>query len=52
MWPEVLEEAYEMVEHEWIDESGFRAFIFTNPARFYTGTNPGLLQGNRCRIRP
>ncbi len=44
---EVLEEAWEMVEHRWIDEAGFEKFTFTNPARFYTGTNPALLQGHR-----
>ena len=42
---EVLEEAYEMVEHGWIDESAFGEFVFTNPARFYTGTNPGFFKG-------
>ena len=42
---EVLSEAYEMVEHEWIDEEAFRAFTFTNPARFYTGTNPKFFEG-------
>jgi predicted TIM-barrel fold metal-dependent hydrolase len=42
---EVLEEAHEMVEHGWIDEACFRDFVFTNPARFYTGTNPGFFTG-------
>src|SRR5450631_392983 len=42
---EVLEEAYEMVEHGWIDKPAFRDFVFTNPARFYTGTNPSFFQG-------
>jgi len=42
---EVLEEAYEMVEHGWIDEAAFRSFAFTNPARFYTGTNPRFFEG-------
>ena len=42
---EVLEEAWEMVEHRWIDEAAFEKFVFTNPARFYTGTNPGFFKG-------
>jgi predicted TIM-barrel fold metal-dependent hydrolase len=42
---EVLEEAHEMVEHEWIDEAAFEKFLFTNPARFYTDTNPGFFKG-------
>ncbi len=42
---EVLEEAWEMVEHEWIDEGDFRRFTFTNPVRFYTGTNPAFFKG-------
>ena len=42
---EVLEEAWEMVEHGWIDEAAFERFTFTNPARFYTGTNPGFFKG-------
>ena len=42
---EVLEEAWEMVEREWIDESAFKKFTFTNPARFYTETNPGFFEG-------
>jgi predicted TIM-barrel fold metal-dependent hydrolase len=42
---EVLAEAYEMVEHGLMDESAFRSFTFTNPARFYTGTNPDFFKG-------
>ena len=42
---EVLEEAWEMVDHGWIDEAAFTKFTFTNPARFYTGTNPGFFKG-------
>jgi len=42
---EVLEEAYEMVERGWIDEAAFRDFVFTNPAHFYTGTNPAFFEG-------
>jgi predicted TIM-barrel fold metal-dependent hydrolase len=42
---EVLEEAWEMVEHEWIDEASFKKFTFTNPVRFYTDTNPSFFKG-------
>jgi hypothetical protein len=42
---EVLEEAWEMVEHNWINEDAFEKFTFTNPARFYTGTNPAFFKG-------
>jgi predicted TIM-barrel fold metal-dependent hydrolase len=42
---EVLEEAWELVEHGLIDEAAFEKFVFTNPARFYTGTNPAFFKG-------
>jgi hypothetical protein len=42
---EVLEEAWEMVDHGWIDEHAFTKFTFTNPVRFYTGTNPAFFKG-------
>jgi predicted TIM-barrel fold metal-dependent hydrolase len=42
---EVLEEAWEMVDRGWIDETDFTRFTFTNPARFYTRTNPGFFKG-------
>jgi len=42
---EVLEEAWEMVDHGWIDESAFKKFTFTNPMRFYTDTNPAFFKG-------
>jgi hypothetical protein len=41
----VLAEAFEMVEHQVIDAESFRDFVFTNPVRFYTGTNPGFFKG-------
>jgi predicted TIM-barrel fold metal-dependent hydrolase len=41
----VLEEAWEMVEHDWIDEAAFEKFTFSNPARFYAGTNPAFFEG-------
>ena len=42
---EVLEEAHELVDNGWIDKKAFRDFVFTNPARFYTGTNPDFFAG-------
>ncbi|HEX4778835.1 MAG TPA: amidohydrolase family protein [Acidimicrobiia bacterium] len=42
---EVVEEAWDMVERGWIDEAAFRAFTFTNPVDFYTGTNPAYFDG-------
>ena len=42
---EVLEEAWECVEHGWITEDDFRDFTFTNPARFFLDTNPNFFQG-------
>jgi predicted TIM-barrel fold metal-dependent hydrolase len=42
---EVLEEAWEMVDHGWIDEDAFRKFTFANPAKFYTDTNPSFFKG-------
>ncbi len=41
----VLEEAWEMVEHGWIDTAAFEKFTFTNPVRFYTRTNPAFFDG-------
>jgi predicted TIM-barrel fold metal-dependent hydrolase len=42
---EVLEEAWEMVDHGWINPADFREFTFANPVRFYTGTNPDYFKG-------
>jgi hypothetical protein len=42
---EVLEEAWEMVDHGWIDEAAFEKFTFSNPVEFYTGTNPQFFKG-------
>jgi predicted TIM-barrel fold metal-dependent hydrolase len=42
---EVLEEAWEMVDHGWIDEAAFKQFTFANPAKFYTDTNPAFFKG-------
>jgi hypothetical protein len=42
---EVLGEAWEMVENDWIDETAFEKFTFVNPVRFYTGTNPVFFKG-------
>ena len=39
-----------MVDHGWIDEAAFEKFTFTNPVRFYTGTNPGFFKGTVGRV--
>jgi predicted TIM-barrel fold metal-dependent hydrolase len=44
---DVVAEAWEMVEHGWIAEADFDKFTFTNPVRFYTGTNPDFFKGTR-----
>ena len=42
---EVVEEAYELVEHERITAADFRDFTFTNIARLHTANNPDFFKG-------
>lgn len=42
---EVVEEAYELVEHELITETDFQSFVFDNPVSFYTSLNPSFFEG-------
>ena len=42
---EVLEEAYELREHDLMTEDDFREFVFLNAARFYGGPNPSFFTG-------
>lgn len=42
---EVVEEAFELVEHELITEEDFRDFTFTNAAHFYGDMNPDFFKG-------
>jgi predicted TIM-barrel fold metal-dependent hydrolase len=42
---DVLREAWEMVEHGWLDAPAFRRFTFDNVVRFYTGTNASFFKG-------
>jgi predicted TIM-barrel fold metal-dependent hydrolase len=42
---EVLEEAYELVEHGLIGEDDLREFLFTNPVRLHTALNPDFFKG-------
>lgn len=42
---EIVEEAYEMVEHGQIDEEDFRTFTFASAARLLGGTNPDFFKG-------
>ncbi len=41
----VLQEAWELVEHEMIDEADFRAFTCENIARLHGGMNPDFFKG-------
>ncbi len=41
----VLEEAWELVEHDLLDPEGFRHFTFANPVRLWAGTNPRFFEG-------
>jgi hypothetical protein len=42
---EVLEEAWELVEHGLIDEEAFREFVCVNPIRLHTALNPNFFKG-------
>jgi hypothetical protein len=42
---EVLEEAYELVEHELITPDNFRDFVFTNAASLHTALNADFFKG-------
>jgi hypothetical protein len=42
---EVLEEAYELIERELIDEADFADFTFTHPAMLHAGMNPDFFRG-------
>ena len=41
----ILPEAYELVEDELVSVNDFRDFVFGNPVRFYTRTNPSFFDG-------
>ncbi|HXF33293.1 MAG TPA: amidohydrolase family protein [Candidatus Acidoferrales bacterium] len=42
---EVLEEAYELVEHELLDEKDFEDFVFRHSAMLHAGMNPDFFKG-------
>jgi len=42
---QVLEEAYELVEKELLDEAEFRDFVFVNAASLHGGMNPDFFKG-------
>ena len=42
---EPLEEAYELVERQILDEAQLREFVFTNPLRFYSSLDPEFFSG-------
>jgi hypothetical protein len=41
---EVLGEAFELVEKELVTEENFRSFVFENPVRLFTRTNPNFFK--------
>ena len=41
----VLEEAYELVDKEIMTEGDFEDFVFSNPAKLWTGMNPEFFTG-------
>ena len=41
----VVEEAYEMLEHELMTEEDFRAFVFENVVKMYGEVNPDFFKG-------
>jgi predicted TIM-barrel fold metal-dependent hydrolase len=42
---EVVDEAYELVEHGIITEDDFKDFVFRNPVRLHAGMNPEFFKG-------
>jgi predicted TIM-barrel fold metal-dependent hydrolase len=44
---EVVAESWEMVERGLLTEDAYRDFVFTNPVRLYTRTNPRFFEGTR-----
>lgn len=42
---EVVEEAWELVEHEIVSEADFRDFVFGNAVRLWTALNPSFFAG-------
>ena len=54
---EVLEEAWELVEHGVMTAADFREFTFVNPTRFWTALNPDFFTGTAvesavAKLRP
>ena len=47
----ILAEAHELVEHGHIGGDDFEAFVFANPARFYTRLNPDFFKGTRVEAQ-
>jgi predicted TIM-barrel fold metal-dependent hydrolase len=45
---EVVEEAYELVEHELITPEDLRDFVYRNPVSLHAGMNPDFFKGTRC----
>ncbi len=45
----VVPEAHELVDEGLITADDFRDFVFTNPVRFFGGTNPSFFDGTRVQ---
>jgi hypothetical protein len=41
----ILQDAYELVERQLLDEQSFRHFVFTNPASLHMRMNPEFFDG-------
>jgi hypothetical protein len=47
---EVLEEVHEPLEHGVVDEADLRDFVFANPVRLWTSTNPDFFSGTAVEL--
>ena len=47
----VLPEAHELVDDGLMTDADFKDFCFTNPVRFFAGSNPEFLRGHLGRVR-
>jgi predicted TIM-barrel fold metal-dependent hydrolase len=44
---DVVREAYEQVENGLLTDENFRDFVFTNPVKFFAGSNPDFFNGTK-----
>ena len=48
---DVLEEVWEMVEHDFFSDADLRDFVFANPVRFFTRAQPAFFAGTVVEAR-